>query len=209
MNALAEVYARIERGEYPPEDGRVRIVEPSSDRDTVVASFTAHFVVAAKVDESWARSYLPAGDFSAPVGPAFLSALEQRLGKRAGCLDHALLATGLPDDPDLELTRVTSSNHGRVERSLRHRDEVRTYLTEGGVLTVGRGLAGRWEAAFEVEPAHRGRGLGRRLIRAARHLVPDGAGIWCQVTPGNAASLRAVLAAGFRPVGSEVIFEPR
>jgi GNAT superfamily N-acetyltransferase len=208
MNELAEVYAEIEQGRFPPADGQVRIVEPPSERDTLVAAFTAHFVVAAKIDEPWARAYLPDGDFVAPVGPAFLTALEQRLGRRAGCVDLALLATGRDGPPDLELTRVDASDHGRVERSRQHRDDVRVYATDGAVLTIGRGVAGRWEAAFEVDPAHRGRGLGRRLVEAARHLVPDGAGVWCQVTPGNAASLRAVLAAGYQPVGSEVIFDP-
>jgi RimJ/RimL family protein N-acetyltransferase len=30
--------------------------------------------------------------------------------------------------------------------------------------------------------------------------------VFAQVAPGNAASLRAFLAAGFRPIGSEVLF---
>jgi hypothetical protein len=30
--------------------------------------------------------------------------------------------------------------------------------------------------------------------------------MWAQVAPGNAASLRAVIAAGFSPVAAEVLF---
>jgi hypothetical protein len=60
--------------------------------------------------------------------------------------------------------------------------------------------------AYEVEPAHRGNGLGRRLARASRRLVPDGEPVFAQVSPGNAASLRSCLAAGFTPIGSEVLF---
>jgi GNAT superfamily N-acetyltransferase len=67
------------------------------------------------------------------------------------------------------------------------------------MLLLGAGLAGRRELAFEVEPAWRNRGLGRRLAAAARHLTPPGEPLFAQVAPGNAASLRAVLAAGFRP----------
>jgi GNAT superfamily N-acetyltransferase len=73
-----------------------------------------------------------------------------------------------------------------------------------GVL-IGRGVAGRWEVALEVEPGYRGKGLGRELAVAARHLVPDGAALWAQIAPGNAASVRAFLAAGYRPAGAEVL----
>ena len=70
-----------------------------------------------------------------------------------------------------------------------------------GVLVVGRGICGRWEIGFEVAPDARGHGLGRRLVAAARGLVPAGVPLWAQVAPGNAASLRAVLGGGFVPVG--------
>jgi len=35
--------------------------------------------------------------------------------------------------------------------------------------------------------------------------VPRGERVFVQVAPGNAASLRAVLAAGFHPIGAEVL----
>ena len=66
-------------------------------------------------------------------------------------------------------------------------------------------MAGRWEVALEVEPGYRGKGLGRELAAAARHLVPEGTPLWAQIAPGNAASVRAFLAAGFRPVGAEAL----
>ena len=71
---------------------------------------------------------------------------------------------------------------------------------------VGRGLCGRWEVGYEVEPDHRDGGLGRRLVAAARGLVPAGEALWAQVAPGNAASMRSTLAAGFVPVAAEVLF---
>jgi hypothetical protein len=77
-----------------------------------------------------------------------------------------------------------------------------------GVLVLGRGVAGRWEAAFEVVDSARGHGLGRRLAGAARGLTPSGAALFVQVAAGNAASLRAVMAAGFRPIAGEVLFAP-
>jgi hypothetical protein len=45
-------------------------------------------------------------------------------------------------------------------------------------------------------------GLSRKLAIAARHLVPDGAPLWAQIAPANAASVRAFVAAGFTPVGA-------
>jgi L-amino acid N-acyltransferase YncA len=55
-----------------------------------------------------------------------------------------------------------------------------------------------------VDEVRRNSGLGRRLAVAARHLVPDRP-VWAQIAPGNAASVRAFLAAGFRPVGAEAL----
>ena len=75
-----------------------------------------------------------------------------------------------------------------------------------GLLTVGRGVAGRLEVSLEVDPAARGRGLGTALARAARRLADEP--LWTQVAPANTASLRAFLAAGYRPVGAEVLFGP-
>jgi L-amino acid N-acyltransferase YncA len=76
-------------------------------------------------------------------------------------------------------------------------------------VALGRGLAGRWEVGIEVDEHRRGSGLGRRLAAAARHLVPDGRPLWAQIAPGNAASVRAFLAAGYRPVGQEALLVAR
>lgn len=77
---------------------------------------------------------------------------------------------------------------------------------ERGVVVVGRGLAGRWEASFEIEEPSRNRGLGRAIVSTARTLVDPGEPLFMQAAPGNAASLKAILAGGFRPVGGEVLF---
>lgn len=120
-----------------------------------------------------------------------------------------LAAGGLGGSPPLELTPgVDLDRHERVARALRYRSDLQVWTAEGdaGVLVLGRGLAGRREVAFEVDPARRNRGLGRSLVAAARHLTPPGEPLFAQVAPGNAASLRVVEAAGFRPIGAEVLF---
>ena len=55
-------------------------------------------------------------------------------------------------------------------------------------------------------PGARGRGLGRTLAAVSMLAVPRGERVFMQVAPGNVASLRAVLGAGFRPIGAEVLF---
>jgi GNAT superfamily N-acetyltransferase len=108
---------------------------------------------------------------------------------------------------DLGLREVAGGAHPRVERARRYRDDVRVWETSDGAgcLVLGRGVAGRWEAAFEVEPAARGRGLGRGLAAAALGLLPPDTPVFAQVSPGNSISLRATLAAGFAPIGAEVL----
>jgi GNAT superfamily N-acetyltransferase len=103
---------------------------------------------------------------------------------------------------------IDPRRHPRAAVALGHRAdlEVWTDPERAGMLLLGRGLAGRRELAFEVEPARRNRGLGRRLVAAARRLTPPGEPLFAQVAAGNAASLRAVEAAGFRPLGAEVLF---
>ncbi len=85
---------------------------------------------------------------------------------------------------------------------------MRAYTAEGGgaVVTLGRGLALRTEVSVEVDPDARGRGLASQALVEARRLVGPNAVVFAQVAPGNAASLRAFLRAGFEPIGSEALF---
>jgi GNAT superfamily N-acetyltransferase len=141
-----------------------------------------------------------------PLGARFLTALADRVGAEPGVLDAVLVAPAARS-AGLELV-AAELDHPRVHRALVHRTEVRIWATPdgAGLLTVGRGVAGRCEVSLEVEPAARGRGLGTALAAAARGRIPDGAPLWAQVAPANTASLRAFLAAGYRPVGAEVLF---
>jgi GNAT superfamily N-acetyltransferase len=143
---------------------------------------------------------------AAPLGARFLAALADRDGCEPGVLDAVLVAAPMPAD-GLELFPA-EVDHPRVERAQLHRSDVRVWTTSDGcgLLTVGRGVAGRWEVSLEVDPAARGHGLGTALARAARSFVPEP--LWAQVAPANVASLRAFLAAGYRPVGAEVLFGP-
>jgi GNAT superfamily N-acetyltransferase len=206
---LVVILEAVAAGQYPTPDATVTIVAQPSDRDAGVFSMTGCAVVFADTDPDWIIAQLPPGDLSAPLSASFLAALAERLGRRSHSVDMVSCATALagppPDMPLAELAPSGARKHPRVARALRYRDDVRAWQTTGGVVLVGRGLAGRFEVAVEVEQEHRGRGLGTGLATAARHLVPAGATLWAQVAPANAASVRAFLRAGFRPVGAEAL----
>jgi hypothetical protein len=202
---LATVLADVAAGQFPAADGSVTILPQPSARDAGVLSCTAHAVIFSDADPGWIRAQLPAGDLSAPISPAFLELMCEHTGRRARTVDLLCVASPLPGAPPAPLESVAGAGHPRIERALQYRDQVRAWQADGGVVLLGQGVAGRWEVAVEVDPLRRCRGLGRALAAAARHLVPDGAPLWAQVAPGNAASVRAFLAAGFVPVGAEAL----
>jgi hypothetical protein len=192
-------------GRFPPADGEVTIVAQPSERDAGVLGFTAHAVIFTDADPEWVRCQLPPGNLSAPLSPAFLTKLAEATNRRVGSIDMLCYAMSLGGPPPLDLIPQPESAHSRVLRALNYRDEVRTWRTDGGIVLIGRGVAGRLETAVEVDDDRRSQGLGRRLAVAARHLIPDGTVLWAQVAPANAASVRAFLSAGFTPVGAEVL----
>jgi hypothetical protein len=203
--SLTSLLAAAAAGRYPPPDGAVSIVPQPSARDAGVIGFTAHAVVFTDADPGWVRGQLPAGDLAAPLTPAFLQALCERTRRRAHSIDMLCVATPLPGPPAVRLVAYRDPAHPRVARALHYRDDVRCWRADGGVVVLGRGVAGRWEASIEVDAGRRGDGLGRRLAVAARQLVPGGAPVWAQIAPGNAASVRAFLAAGYLPVAAEAL----
>lgn len=209
-HSLAALLEAAARGSFPAPDGSVEILPPPPGPTQAVVGFTAHHVVAADVSPEEVHQHLEPGDLGAPMNATFLSWLAGRLGARPGMLDLVLITFGGQEDVspvDLE-PREDLGDHPRVARSRRFRDDLRVFGDPdgAGVLMIGHGLAGRWEVSIEVDPQHRDRGLGRTMAAAARRLVPQDDPLFAQVTPGNVASLRAFLAAGYRPIGSEVLF---
>jgi GNAT superfamily N-acetyltransferase len=210
-NPLLDMLVAAARGSFPPADGLVEVLpSPPGPTDAVVA-FAGHHLVAADVSADDVRAQLDPDDIASAMRAPFLTWLGQRLGARVGLADATLAAHGVAAPPPVPLVPAEADDmegNERVERARRFRTDLRVFRTEdgAGVLVVGRGLAGRMEASFEVDPGHRSRGLGRALAMAARSMVREGEPLFVQVTPGNAASLRAVLAAGYRPIGGEAQF---
>jgi len=71
---------------------------------------------------------------------------------------------------------------------------------------LGHGLARRVEVSIEVDEKDRGRGRGAGLGPGSAGDRGAWRGVFAQVSPGNVASLRCFLAAGYRPAGAKVLF---
>jgi GNAT superfamily N-acetyltransferase len=210
VDRLLEMLREAAAGRPPAPDGRVDVLPAPAGAVNAVVGFPFHNVVAGDVDEDAVRSRIDPGDPGAALKAPFLIWLAGWLGSSPGSVDAVLVRTndaGLDEPLDLHL-RDELIDHPRVQRAARYRTDLRVFTetTGDGVLVLGRGLAGRWELSFEVDAGARGRGLGRRLAAAAPQLVPTGEPVFAQVAPANTASLRAVLAAGYRPIGAEVLF---
>jgi hypothetical protein len=207
---LSTLLQAAARGRFPPPDGAVEILPPLDGKVDAVVAFTAHSATAVELPADDIRARLDPDDFGASMSATFLAWLSERLGTPPGVLDTTLVAPGRPSvAADIVLERRDDlMDHPRVARATRYRTDLHVY-TDGsgaGVLVVGRGLADRWEMAFEVDAVTRGRGVGRALAAAAPTLIPEGEFLFAQASPGNAASVRTLLAAGYVPIGSEVVF---
>lgn len=217
MPHLAELLAQIGQGRSLPADGSVTLLPaPAGKAVAAVLGFTAHHLIAADVDHAWLEKWLvPTSDsrpaeIGLPLQTPFLAALGSQLDARPGGQDVLMVSTATAAAPAgravIETVHPSLLEHPREERALRYRDDVIVATVPGGLLTIGRGLAGRWEISIEVEPSKRGAGIGRALAEYGRSIVPTAALLWAQVNPANVASLRAFLAAGYAPVGAEVLF---
>lgn len=211
MTTLADILRGVENGVFPAPDLGVSVAPAPSERESAVVAFTGHIVIAADVSPSWVAEQIPVGDLAAPTNPPFLTALGELTGRHVSSNDAMFLAPAITNPGKRaaaieDIAVLTDHSHPRVQRALECRTDVHVYGdVRGGVVIIGRGLADRIECAIELPDTHHNQGHGRRLARAARALIPPNTSIWAQITPGNAASLRAFLAAGYKPVGSETL----
>lgn len=208
METLRDILDAAADGVFPPPDGSTTVVPQPSARDAGVLAFTAHSVVFTDEDPEWVYETMAAAEcdaLAASMNPRFLAAFMERTGRTSETIDAMLVASPLPGEPPLPLKEIEDAGHPRVRYARRRRDDVRVWTTNGGVLTTGRGIAGRLEVSVEVDEDTRHRGLGRSLVTTARHLVAEP--LWAQIAPGNARSMRAFQSAGYRPVGSEALLQ--
>lgn len=221
---LATIIADAAAGRFPPPDGGWRRVPPWRPGLEGIFSFTGHAVLALAPDITDDRlAGLGVDGFggaqdprvvTAIAGPAaWIDSLDVLLVARGtGAGDAAGPAGGGPEPAaDGRLTaRPDLAGHHRAQFAARIRDR-RLVLgypdrQRSAVVVASTGLAGLTELGFELEPDRRGTGAGPALVSDALSALPAGQLVIAAVAPGNAASLRAVLAAGFRPLGSMQLF---
>jgi hypothetical protein len=204
---LREIVLAAAADRFPPPDGGVIVVPP--DRTTglhAVLSFTGHAVVATDRSEEEVLA-LGIDGFDGTLAPDALRALAGPDGW-IGVLDVVLVARGTggggttlrPEGPDAEHLRVDYATSTRVD--------VRVLADQRGLITIGRGLGGRTEIGWEVVETRRSQGVGRSLLVDLLQEMPVGAPIFASCAPGNARSLRSLLAAGFRVIGAENLIRP-
>lgn len=203
---LLAFFINAANGRFPPVDGRVTVLPPLPGGLECSVAFTGHAVVATALTEKAVHAQGPDG-FGASLSPDFLLYLAGPTGW-IGVLDATLTARGTGGQP--RLARLTGADdHPRVRHAKSLRTNVEVYGDERGLVTLADGLAGRRELSIELHGAHDGgRGLGKSLLADALTLAAEAEPVFAAVSPGNARSLRAFLASGFTPVGSEVQLRP-
>ena len=205
MHPLHAALIAAAHGRFPDVDGLVDVYPPDESGTVACVEFTGHSVVLTDRDRHDVIAN-GADGYGGATHPDLLRWLAGPTGT-IGCHDAVLVATGtgggsLPERSDLE-------HHPRVARARRHRRAVRVHGDEFGLVTIGVGLVGRWEVSVELfDPVQAPNGAGSALIAEALRLIPAGDLLWAEVSPGNAASLRAFLRCGFTPIGAEVLIEP-
>ncbi|NNG40921.1 N-acetyltransferase [Flexivirga sp. ID2601S] len=200
-------------GRHPPVDGGWERQPPWRADVFGIVTFTGHAVLC--VPQAWSDEALQAlapDGFGGAADPRVIVALAGADGF-IDSLDTIFAAPGMlgtPAAPALD-ARPDLAGHPRARRAAGLRDDVRTYGLPGrddAVVTLGRGIGGLPELSFELAESARGRGLGGELLCSARTLVGPDDVLIASVSPGNVASTRAVLAAGFAPVAGVQLFRP-
>lgn len=206
MHPLLSAFVDAADGRFPAVDGGVTHVEPPGRVRGIVA-FTGHtYVMApAPIQPPTDIDVPPPDGYGASHDPRYVSWLA-RDAAEIGVLDAVLSTRGTgTGSTSLERTG-RHDHHHRVVHARSIRDDVRVYGDERGFVTVSTGLVGRIEFGVEIRTDGHGRGWGRSLVTDALGLVPDGEPVFAAVSPGNARSMRAFLAVGFTPIGSEQLW---
>jgi hypothetical protein len=211
---LARLISGAAAGRFPAVDGGWRRVPPWRPGLEGIIAFTGHAVLALAPDITDKRlADLGVNGLGGAHDPRLIVALA---GPDAwiDSLDVLMIGRGtdsgppgarprLDDRPDL-----AAHHRALFAAQIRDRPRVLGYpdRRRSAVVVFSRGLAGLTEIGFELEPERRGAGGGAELIRDALSSLPLGQLVVAAVAPGNAASLRAAMTAGFAPIGSMQLF---
>jgi hypothetical protein len=209
VHPLAGLIINAAAARFAAADGGWQRVPPWRPGLEAIISFTGHAVLAVASDipderlaELGVNGFGGAHDprlISALAGPdGWIDVLDVLMAGRGGTAGRRLV-----ERPDL-----AAHPRARFAAQIRDRPRILGYpdRRRSALAVISTGVAGLTELSFELEPDHRGTGEGAPLIRDALSTVPAGELVVAAVAPGNAASLRALLTAGFSPLGSLQLF---
>lgn len=209
---VAELIAAAASGRFPAADGGWRRVPPWRPGLAAIIAFTGHavFAVEPEIPDRLLAS-LGADGLGGAHDPRLVTALAGR-GGWIDSLDIVMAGRGtgragaaprLAERPDL-------ATHPRAVFAAGIRDQLRLLgypdPRRRALAVIGQGIGGLTEVSFELEPSRRGQGGGAELVSDVLSAIPSGQLALAAVAPGNAASVRALLSAGFVPLGSVQLF---
>ena len=198
------VLAAATRGEFPDPDGTVEIGRPWRAGVEGVVALTGRAYVATELPVDQIVGHDLDG-FGSALDPGFVGWLAGP-GGWLDTLDVLVGATGTGAGGPPR--RADLAGHRRARHARQVRGDVVVHADQRGVVTVGTGVGGLAEIGVEVAESMRNRGVGRGLLVDALGLFPSGEPVIGEMAPGNAASLRAFLAAGFSPLGAVHLVRP-
>lgn len=209
IHPVGRLLQQAARGDTPAPDGGWVRESPWRPGVFGIVTFTGHAVICvpADVPDSTLSALHPDG-FGGAADPRVIVSLAGA-GGWIDSLDVVLAAPGSAGAPRLLVPRPDLTDLPRVRRAVGLRSEVTVFGLpdrDDAVVTVGEGIGRLPELSFEIDACARGAGLGRRLIADARALCSPEETVLAAVAPGNVASLRATLAAGFRPIAGVQLF---
>lgn len=208
---VADLLLAAWRGPRPVADGTWQRVPPWRTGVYAVVAVTGRAVVSApdEVTDAEIEGFGPDG-FGRAHDPRLMAHLAGATGW-VDVLDAVLLAEGTGAGPAGLVPRPDLAAHPRVQHAAAIRDDLSVWGPphgDGTVVTLGRGLGGLPEMSLQVAEEDRGRGMGTPLAQTALGLVPAGSPLVACVSPANVPSVRALLGAGFEPVGSVQVYRP-
>jgi hypothetical protein len=199
------------RGEFPTPDHKIRLVPPVAGARGALIAFTGHHVIASPLDPDAIGAAIRDRGVQLPTDPRFLAWLADALGGSSSedTIDVVLARKGIErtaHPPMVPFDDAMLADR-RIAFAAETRTELRIYrpADESAVVVLGHGLAGRLEMSIELAAGRRGSGQGEELAAIALAQAGPDSTVFAQVSPGNAAALRAATRGGFQPVCAEYL----
>jgi hypothetical protein len=203
-------------GSFPDYDRTVEVVGSLPGPCDAVAFLPGHTVVAADVSQRWldeqGADHRNRSPRDRSTGLAMgLAALREELGNPD---TYASLVAAAPYRAAVLRGRVHRHEGTPNQAWAAYRTEVESHRYEGisthGRIDLGRGPGGRIDLFVQVDSSrHNDGSASRDLLATAKTLIPPGERVFATAPVHDIRALRTMLAGGFTPICTEVLFLTR